>query len=181
MIRIERKKGIEGGKSYPDTLSLQEIVMFLGDMRRVHEDHSLGTTLGNVLVLKLLTVAETEHLIEMSPAFERLGVAVGRSDDSEPTTSDVSESAVEPVEVSSVREEDSEGNLLLVGAIKLFRKEHDTWVHSEGESVSVVVVEICFQGSLDDLQHSLEGVSGLLALKSGEDVNKQREKKREPY
>jgi hypothetical protein len=106
--------------AYPDTLSLQELVVLLFDTGRVDENDGLGSSLRNVFVLQLLTVAEAIDLIEMSAAFERLCVTVGRSDDSEPSSGNVSESAVEAVEISSVGEEDAEGNFFLFRALKVF-------------------------------------------------------------
>jgi hypothetical protein len=141
--------------------------MLLRHVWRVDKNHGLGASLRDVLVLQLLAIAEAVDFIEMSAALERLRVAVRRSDNSETTTSDVSESAVEAIEVSSVREENSEWDFLLVGTIELFWKKHDAGIDADGESISVVVVEIGFQSSLHHLQHSLESISGLFALKSG--------------
>jgi hypothetical protein len=154
-------------------------VVLLFDAGGVNEDDRLCSSLRDVLVLELLAVAETVHLVKVATALERLGVAVGRSHDAKASASDVSESAVEAVEVSSVGEEDAEGNFFLFGALEVVRQEHDAGVNSEGECVSgvvrvggeggespVVVVEISLQSSFDHFEHSAESVAGLLALDS---------------
>lgn len=131
---------------------------------RVDKNNGFGTSLWDVFVLQLLTVTETIHFIKMSAAFERFSIAVGRCDNSEATTSNISKSAMETIEISSMREENSKWNFLLVGAIKVFWKEHNSWINSNRECVSIVIVEISFQSPLDHLQHSFKGISGLFTL-----------------
>ena len=164
VLHDEVKHGV--GESL-DGLAHGERAGALLDGGGVHQDDTLGTSLGNVLVLQLLGQREAVHLVELAGALLSVLVTVTGGHDTQTTTGNVAEAVVETVEVAAVHEEETERQRSLGGGAD-GAGGHDDGVHSQTERIAVSVEEVGAQGALHRLEDLAEHQDGLVLLQHGD-------------
>ena len=102
----------------------------------VQENSTLGTELGDILVLEVLSEGKVEGLLELRSDVLGVALLVTRLDETDTTTRDIGETDVEALELSTHHEEDGEGEA---------REVHigeELGVEAEGDGGLVGAVEV---------------------------------------
>lgn len=99
------------------------LVLLLG----VEEDDTLGSALGDILVLPLLCVGQTVVLVEHSPRVDRERLAIPRLDDTDTATRDIAEAEMEATGLRADDEEHAEQWL------RVLDRWQERWVQAEAQ------------------------------------------------
>jgi hypothetical protein len=132
---------------FPTFTHIDVFLEALGVVRiKCRQDGSLGTSFWDILVLQVLRRGQGVILVEKRSDVGVVVLLASRSDDSNTTSSDVSESDVESSELGADDEEHSEG---LLGVLDL---RQETWVESERQSDLCWLVEVALEDVLVENQ-----------------------------
>lgn len=132
---------------FPTFTHIDVFLEALGVVRvKCRQDGSLGTSFWDILVLQVLRRGQGVILVEKRSDVGVVVLLSSRSDDSNTTSSDVSESDVESSELGTDHEEHAEG---LLGVLDLWQK---AGVKSEGQSDLGWLVEVALEDVLVEHQ-----------------------------
>jgi hypothetical protein len=111
----------------------------------VQQNGALGTALGNVLVLALLSQREVVVLVKEAAEVDRIGFAIPRSDDADTATGNVAETEMEAPEFRSDNEEHAEkrGRVLCLGQERRVKPERNGYF---GGLIEVGLEDVLVEG-----------------------------------